>query len=327
MARQSTAATKLARAFTKRKLIAFPFDQPFFSYDDWFIGKTKCDLGVPEEIKNLSVTFKSCSLESLNDLFEKYPNQIACVIMEPTRSNCYSCNCSLDNESYLKEAIELTRKNGSIFILDEMITGFKASFPGITTKYNLNTDITTWGKSISNGYSFACMTGKQNIMSLGGLEPTGKEKLFLTSTTHGAESVGIAGALATLNFYENKNVISKNLDLGLTLIQKINKLIKKYKLLGYIKITNCPWMISFLFDEDIKTNSLRHSTFFTQQMIKKKILIQNSLIISYSHSEIEIEIFVEAFESFLKTYQNFINSKMDDFELTHIKKPVFRKYI
>ncbi|MDA8658484.1 aminotransferase class III-fold pyridoxal phosphate-dependent enzyme [Flavobacteriaceae bacterium] len=323
----TTAATKLARAFTKRKLIAFPFDQPFFSYDDWFIGKTKCDLGVPEEIKNLSVTFKSCSMESLNDLFERHPNQIACVIMEPTRSNCYSCNCSLDNESYLKKAIELTRKNGSIFILDEMITGFKASFPGITTKYNLDTDITTWGKSISNGYSFACMTGKQNVMSLGGIESMGKEKLFLTSTTHGAETVGIAGALATLNFYNNNNVISKNLDLGLTLIEKINKLIKKYKLLGYIKITNCPWMISFLFDEDIKTNSLIHSTFFTQQMIKKKILIQNSLIVSYSHSEIEIEIFIEAFESFLETYQNFINSKMYDFELTHIKKPVFRKYI
>ena len=175
----TSAATKLARAFTKRKLIAFPFDQPFFSYDDWFIGKTKCDLGVPEEIKNLSVTFKSCSLESLNDLFERYPNQIACVIMEPTRSNCYSCNCSLDNESYLKEAIELTRKNGSIFILDEMITGFKASFPGITTKYNLNTDITTWGKSISNGYSFACMTGKQNIMSLGSIGILWKVKALL----------------------------------------------------------------------------------------------------------------------------------------------------
>ena len=323
----TTAATKLARAFTKRKLIAFPYDQPFFSYDDWFIGKTKCDLGVPDEIKDLSVTFKSCSLESLTDLFVKYPDQIACVIMEPTRSNCYSCDCSLSNESYLKEAIEITKKNGSIFILDEMITGFKAGFPGITNKFNLDTDITTWGKSISNGYSFSCMTGKQKIMSLGGIDSIGREKVFLTSTTHGAETVGIAGALGTLNFYKNKNVVSKNLELGEKLINEINKLIDKHRLSNQIKITNCPWMISFLFQEDLNTNSLRHSTYFTHYMIENKILIQNSIIISYSHGTIEMKLFLKIFESFLKKFKDFLEGKMNDFDLTHIKKPVFRKYI
>ena len=66
----TTAAVKLARAYTNRKLIAFPSDHPFYSYDDWFIGKTECNKGVPTEFMNLSVTFKSDDLQSLNDLFE-----------------------------------------------------------------------------------------------------------------------------------------------------------------------------------------------------------------------------------------------------------------
>ena len=76
----TTAATKLARAHTGRKLVAFPADHPFYSYDDWFIAKTPCNKGIPEEITGLSVTFNSRDLQSLIKLFEDYPNQIACVI-------------------------------------------------------------------------------------------------------------------------------------------------------------------------------------------------------------------------------------------------------
>jgi spore coat polysaccharide biosynthesis protein SpsF len=84
----TTAAVKLARAFTGRKLVAFPGDHPFYSYDDWFIGRTACNKGVPDEISTLSITFKSCNIDSLKVLFEKYPGQIACVIMEPEKNLC-----------------------------------------------------------------------------------------------------------------------------------------------------------------------------------------------------------------------------------------------
>ena len=61
----TTAAVKLARAYTGRKLVAFPSDHPFYSYDDWFIGKTECNNGIPDNIQALSVTFQSCKIESL----------------------------------------------------------------------------------------------------------------------------------------------------------------------------------------------------------------------------------------------------------------------
>ena len=96
----TTAAVKLARAYTGRKLVAFPGDHPFYSYDDWFIGKTECNKGVPEEIQNLSVTFKSFDINSLTELFDKYPNQIACIITEPEKDNYLP-------ENYLKLAIDI----------------------------------------------------------------------------------------------------------------------------------------------------------------------------------------------------------------------------
>lgn len=61
----TTAAVKLARAYTGRNLVAFPEDHPFYSYDDWFIGSTSCDKGIPEDFKKMSLKFKSCDLESL----------------------------------------------------------------------------------------------------------------------------------------------------------------------------------------------------------------------------------------------------------------------
>ena len=206
----TTAAVKLARAYTGRKLIAFPGDHPFYSYDDWFIGKTNVNLGVPSEIADLSITFKSCDLESLRELFEKYPNQIACVITEPEKNHCGTiCNCEKSPGIFLQKAIDLCHQNGALFILDEMQSGFRTSFPGSITKYNISPDLTTWGKGIANGFSFSALTGKKNVMELGGINKLGKEKTFLISTTHGAETHSMAACLETsTQSFETKTINS-----------------------------------------------------------------------------------------------------------------------
>lgn len=176
----TTAAVKLARAYTGKKLVAFPRDHPFFSYDDWFIGKTSCDKGVPEEIKKLSITFNSCDINSLKELFDRYPGQIAAVITEPEKPHCSSegiCRfCGNNVQRFLKEAINITKQHGAIFILDEMVTGFKTHFPGSITKYDLDPDLATWGKGIANGFSFCALTGKRDIMELGGIKKRRRRK-------------------------------------------------------------------------------------------------------------------------------------------------------
>ena len=99
--------------------------------------------------------------------------------MEPKRSYCdVNCSCKITNQNYLKAATDIVHDNGSVFIMDEMITGFKAYFPGVTSHYNIDADISTWGKSISNGFSFAAMTGKSKIMDLGSDRGVWEEKVF-----------------------------------------------------------------------------------------------------------------------------------------------------
>lgn len=79
----TTAAVKLARAYTGRDLIAMCGDHPFFSTDDWFIGTTQMDAGIPRAVSKLSLKFRYNDIESLCELFDQYPDSVACVIMEP----------------------------------------------------------------------------------------------------------------------------------------------------------------------------------------------------------------------------------------------------
>ena len=78
----TTAALRLARAYTGRDLIAICRDQPFFSTDDWFIGTTRMPAGIPDVTRQLSVHFSYNDLPSLARTFKEYPGQIAAVILE-----------------------------------------------------------------------------------------------------------------------------------------------------------------------------------------------------------------------------------------------------
>ncbi len=322
----TTAAVKLARAYTGRKLIAFPADHPFYSYDDWFIGKTACNKGVPEEISALSISFQSCNIDSLKDLFRRYPNKIAAVITEPEKPNCTNCYCSISSQDYLEQAIELTQKNGAVFILDEMITGFKLDFPGAISKYKLTPDLATWGKGIANGFSFCALTGKKEVMDLGGISNEGEEKVFLISTTHGGETNAIRAGIKTINEFREKNVIDHINRIGNRLIEKIIKLIEQKGLSEFVEVIPCPWMISFVFKDNKQKVCNIHRTYFMGCMIENNVLFQGIFIPCLSHGQKELIYFLNAFKLSLDNYTEFLN-KGDIAKLRNKQtRPVFRKH-
>ena len=323
----TTAAVKLARAYTGRKLIAFPHDHPFYSYDDWFIGKTLCNKGVPKEISDLTITFKSCSILSLEKLFKEYPNQIAAVIIEPERALCSSCNCSQSSSEYLKKAIELTKLNGSIFILDEMITGFKVDFPGAISKYNLSPDLATWGKGIANGFSFCALTGRKEIMDLGGIVNYGEEKVFLTSTTHGGETHSIRAGIKTFEVFKKENVVKHNQKFGSEVITKSLKIVKKLELENVIEIYPCNWMVTYIFKDSKGIVCNFFKTLFMQEMINNGVLFQGIFVPCYSHSKHELDFFLKAFEKASKIYKKALINGYKKYYSGKSIKPVFRKII
>jgi glutamate-1-semialdehyde 2,1-aminomutase len=317
----TTAAVKLARAATGRKLVAFPGDHPFYSYDDWFIGKTACDKGVPSEVATLSVTFTSYDLASLKALFEQYPGQIACVITEPEK------NFDGDTSAFLKDAIELAHREGALFIIDEMITGFKTALPGSMTKFGLDADMATWGKSTANGFSFCALTGKREVMQLGGIREKGKEKVFLISTTHGGETHAIGAGLATIEFYEQHHVIAKNQQTGRQVIEGTRTIINRLGLGNHIQVSDTSWMVASVFKNNEGAADAGLRTLFMQEMIRNGVLFQGIFVPCYMHNDEELRVFLQAFERACGVYQQALETGFTEFLIGEPAKPVFRRVL
>lgn len=316
----TTAAVKLARAKTGRKLVAFPGDHPFYSYDDWFIGKTECNKGVPEEFSSLSVTFKAYDINSLKALFERFPDQIACVITEPEKSNS-----GTGAADFLREAIELTHKYGALFIADEMITGFKTAFPGSITKYNLKPDLATWGKGIANGFSFCALTGTKEVMELGGILNEGNEKVFLISTTHGGETHAMAAAIKVIEEFKKNDVISHNHSIGAKLIDGCINAINAKSLGPFIEIQAADWMPAFLFKDKNGAVSAGFRTLFMQEMIQRGVLFQGAFVPCFAHTDEDVAYFVKAFTLSLEVYEQALENGYESYLIGKPVKPVFRK--
>lgn len=316
----TTAAVKLARAFTGRKLIARPIEHPFYSYDDWFIGSTDVKSGIPNDISNLTVMFHADDLSSLQSLFDQYPGQIACVISEPEKANVLP-------ENFLKDAIDLTHKNGALWIMDEMITGYKTDFPGSFSKYNVVPDIITWGKGIANGFSFCCMTGTKEVMELGGIRNTGKEKLFLVSTTHGGETCSIAAALATMDEFQKHDVIGHNQALGQKFIDGSKEIFLSHGLSDSIKNLQFNWHASLGYFDQEGNGSFGLRTLFHQEMIARGILFQGIFCPHFSHSEEDVNHILNAMNDSCEVYKKGLQEGFEKYLVGEPIKPVFRKYI
>lgn len=316
----TTAAVKLARAYTGRKYVAFPSDHPFYSFDDWFIGKTACSKGVPEEISALTLTFLSTDLSTLKDLFKKYPGQIACVISEPEKSN-------IPDPDYVKNLVNICHSNGALFIMDEMVTGFKTEFPGSFKKCGAVPDMATWGKGIANGFSFCALTGKKEIMELGGIRKKGEEKVFLISSTHGGETISLAACLATIHEFKTKNVIAHNHTIGRYFSQEAQKLIKAKGLEDFISFVPSEWFPMFIFKNSSKQACPGMRTLALQEMIKRGVLFQGVFVPCFSHTDADVDFFMEALNETLDIYKLGLEKGFESLLIGEPAKPVFRKIL
>ncbi len=186
----TTAAVRLARAATGRDLVVFPCDCSFHSFDDWFIGSTSLDGGVPAATKRLSLTVPYGDLGALEALFAAHRGAVAAVLME-------AATVAPPPDGYLAGVRELTRRENALLIFDEMITGFRWDEAGAQAFYEVTPDLATFGKAIANGFSVAALVGRRDIMELGDIEQDGR-RVFLLSATHGGETHAIAAARATI---------------------------------------------------------------------------------------------------------------------------------
>jgi glutamate-1-semialdehyde 2,1-aminomutase len=311
------AAVKLARAYTGRDLIAICADHPFFSVSDWFIGTTPMAAGIPQALRNLTIKFRYNDIESAKSLFEKHPNQIACVILEPEKNTAPANN-------FLHELQKLCKKNNSVFILDEMITGFRWHNGGGQAYHHIIPDLSAFGKAMENGFSVAALAGKREIMNLGGLNHE-NERVFLLSLTHGAENHSLAAAKKVMQIYKEEPVIETLWKQGERLAKGIRKSIAEYRLDGYFVLLGKPCCLIYGTRDHDKQPSQPFRTLFLQELIKRGILAP-SLIVSYSHTDEDIDKTIEAVHESLHIYRKALNEGIENYLIGKSVKPVFRKY-
>jgi glutamate-1-semialdehyde 2,1-aminomutase len=313
----TTAAVKLARAYTGRQRVAICADQPFFSVDDWFVGSTAMAAGIPPAVRELTVKFHYNNLDSLAALFARYPGEIACVVMEAETTEP-------PGDNFLQRVRQLCHEQGALLILDEIITGFRWSLGGAQACYGLDPDLSTFGKALGNGFSIAALVGKRDIMQLGGLQHD-KDRVFLLSTTFGAETHSLAAAMTVIDIYQRQPVIDRLHQAGRRLVHGIERAIVENKLQGYFSLAGRPCNLIYVTRDQQQERSQTFRTLFLQETIKRGLLAP-SLVVSYAHSDADLDRTIESIGEALVVYRKALDEGVEKYLVGRPVKPVFRQY-
>jgi glutamate-1-semialdehyde 2,1-aminomutase len=313
----TTAAVKLARAYTGRDMIAICGDQPFFSTDDWFIGTTELNAGIPRAVARLTLKFRYNDLDSLRELFDQFPNQIACVVMEPEAG-------VPPTAGILAQIKQLCEERAAVLIFDEMITGFRWHLGGAQKFHGVVPHLSTFGKAMGNGFAIAALAGKREIMQLGGLHHS-KARVFLLSTTHGAETHALAASIETLRIYRERSVVEFLWKQGERLRELVNQSIRENHPDGFFEMTGRPCNLVFGTRDQERNPSQAFRTLFMQEIIRRGI-IAPSFVVSFSHSDADIERTAEAVYDAHVVYRRALDNGIEQYLEGRPVMPVNRKY-
>lgn len=313
----TTAAVKLARAFTGRDLVAICVDHPFFSIDDWFIGTTEVNAGIPEAIIRMTLKFHYNDLQSLRDLFAKYPHQIACVVMEPEA-------VVPPEPGYLQQVKKLCQEQGTVLLFDETITGFRWHLGGAQKFHGVTPDLSTFGKAMGNGFAIAALAGRREIMRLGGLDHD-QARVFLLSTTHGAETHALAASLETIRVYREQNVVEFLWRQGERLRQLVQQSIVENHLEEFFEVHGRPCNLIYATRDQKKERSQSFRALFMQELIGRGVLAP-SFVLSFSHSDADIQHTAEAVYGAHAVYRKALDEGVEKFLHGRPLRPVYRTF-
>lgn len=311
----TTAAIKLARAHTGREYVALCKDHPFFSYNDWFIGTTPMRAGIPDSAVTASLGFSYNDIDSVKALFAAHPGEIAAVILEPERDKP-------PVDGFLDKLRDLCTAEGTVLVFDEMITGFRWALGGGQAIHGVTPDLSTFGKAIANGFALSALVGRRDIMELGGIRHDG-ERVFLLSTTHGAENHAIAAATATLKVYKSEDVIGHLHRQGRRLLDEINSEARSFGIHEHTFVLGHPCNLVFATRDPDGNPSQIYRTLMLQELIRNGV-IAPSLVVSYSHSDEDIDRTVAAFRSAFEVYARALEDGAERFVVGPSVRPVYR---
>ncbi len=242
--------------------------------------------GIPVAHESMTVKFSYNDLSSVDALFDAYPGQIAAVILEAATAT------EEPAPGFLDGLRSMTKKYGAVLIFDEMITGMRWSRQGAQSVYGVTPDISTWGKALGNGFAVSALAGKRELMEPGGLN-TDVSRVFLLSTTHGAEATGLAAYLAVSKAYAERDVVAEMESQGTKLRSGLEQVAKEAGMSEHVAFRGRPSCLVFATKDHNGQPSQAFRTLFMQELLRRGVLGQ-SLVISAAHTDTDVNQTIEA---------------------------------
>jgi glutamate-1-semialdehyde 2,1-aminomutase len=277
-------AIRIARSSNSKKVIAF---SGYHGWHDWYLSANLSDkknlnnhlfknlkpIGIPKQLKNLSVSFDFNDFDKLYKLSKVH--NLAAVVIEPARFNYLS-------RSFVIKINNFCKKENICLIVDEITTGWREGLGGIYKKIGLKPDIVVYGKALGNGYAISAIVGKKKYMD--------KAQDTFISSVAWTEAIGFTAALAVINEFKKNKVEKKILTLGNFVRKSWKEIAKKNNIrLSISEVVSFP---SFNFVYDSKTNEYLY-TLLTELMLERGYLSSNIFFISYAHNKKEIKKYLE----------------------------------
>ncbi len=274
----TSAAVRLARAFTGRDRVAAG---GYHGWQDWYIGATVRNKGIPKAVGELTQRFPYNDLDALKAIFDAHPGEVAAVIMEPM-------NVAEPEGDYLAEVKDLTHSNGAVFILDEIITGFRFAAGGAQEYFGVVPDLATLGKGIANGMPLSAVVGRADIME--------QMKEIFFSSTFGGETLSLAAAVATIDKIHREPVIERIWETGQAISEAAEKCITEHRLAEVITFGGLPPWRLLSFEDHVNASSATIKTFFIREMLREGVFLGGSHNICYAHDDKDVKWVARAYD-------------------------------
>lgn len=303
----TSGAIRLARAYTKKDHVAVC---GYHGWQDWYIGATSRNLGVPQSTRDLTHVFTYNDIDSLNKIFLEYPSQVAAVIMEPM-------NNMEPRDGFLERVRDMAHKNKAVFIFDETITGFRFANGGAQEYFGVIPDLATFGKGLANGYPLSVLAGKAEIMRL-------VEDIFF-SFTFGGETLSLAAALATMTKLQKETVIKTLWSQGEKVVEGTNALIEKHDLKDVLSTGGKACWSFLLFRDTDVYSQWELKTLFLQEIFARGILTVGTHNMSYAHSDDDISQLLKVYDEVFGNLKDaIVNNRLKELLKTRPLVPLFK---
>ena len=297
-------AIRLARGYTGRDKI-IKFEGCYHGHSDSLLVKAGSGAltlgqpsgpGVPADFAKHTITCTYNDLDSVKQAFEQYPTEIACLIVEPVAGNM---NCVPPKEGFLQGLRELCDQYGTVFIIDEVMTGFRVSLGGAQAYYGVKPDLTTLGKIIGGGMPVGAFGGKREIMEA--IAPTGP--VYQAGTLSG-NPIAMAAGLACLTELSKAGNEEKLAEKTKTLAEGFKALAAKHNVPFVVHYVGGMFGLFFTeqtevtsFQEVMKCDAEKFNRFF-HLMLEQGIYLAPSAFeagfMSLAHSDADIEATLQA---------------------------------